>query len=88
MKMETFKVLVQAGMPVNYAHAIAQALEIECTAVFETVATKVDLANLRADLRAEMHAMKSDLVMQMFLMMLGQTTMLAAAGYFYLQLVQ
>jgi hypothetical protein len=51
----------------------------------ETFATKVDLA----ELRAELHEVKSGLVRWIFLVILGQTAVLAGAGYFFIgQLVR
>jgi hypothetical protein len=149
MKIETFKVLEQAAVPATQAYAIAQAIEIECAASHDSLATKVDLANLQvatkvdlanlqaatksdlvnlqaatkvdlanlqaatqADLanlqaatksdlvnlqaatkvdlanfqastRLDLANLRADLVRWLFLVILGQTAVLAAAGYFY-----
>ncbi len=73
MKAETFKVLEQADLPARQACAIAHAVEIECAAGRDALATKTDLANMGAEL-----------VRWLFLVILGQTAVLAAGGYFYL----
>jgi len=84
MKAETFRVLEQAGLPSKHAHAIAHALEIECAAGHAGLARKVDIADLRAELLGMLHAVKGELVRWLFLVVLGQTAVLAAGGYFYI----
>ena len=76
MKAKSFKVLEQCGVLPRQAHAIGHAIELECAAGHEALATKVDLANLRADL-----------VRWLFLVILGQTAVLTAAGYFCINLL-
>jgi hypothetical protein len=93
MRVATFELLENADLPARQARAIAHAIEMECAAQHDPLATKLDLVKLGADLRTELHQLlhdtKSELVRWMFLVMLGQTAALAAAGYFYIgQLVR
>ena len=87
MKVESFKVLEQCGVPPRQAHAIGHAIELECAVGHEALATKVDLANLRAEMHELFHGMKSELIRWLFLVILGQTAVLTAAGYFYINLL-
>jgi hypothetical protein len=94
MRPEAFNVLEHAGLPAKQACAVAQAVEIECTAAHASLATRNDVVNLRAEmreirseLRTEMHEIKSDIIRWVFLVILGQTAVLAGAGYFYINLL-
>ena len=67
MTIESFKVLEHSGVPPKQAHAIGHAIELECAAGHETLATKVDIANLRAEMHEILHGVNSELVRWLFL---------------------
>jgi hypothetical protein len=82
MKAETFKVLKQAAVPPKQAWAIACAVELECAAGHDRLATKTDLSQMAT--KVDLANLRADLVRWLFLVILGQTAVLASAGYFYI----
>ena len=67
--------LTKGGVPEDQARTHANALD---TALRDTVATKADLAELRAELRAGLAEFKTDILKWMCGALLGQTAILAA----------
>ncbi len=83
MQAATLEILEKARVSPEQARAIAQAIEIELVAQRDTLATKLDLADLRRELEVKIEAAKSELVRWVFLCILGQTAVLLGAAYFF-----
>ena len=90
MQAESLEVLEKADVPPGQARAIVRAIEIELGGAKETLATKQDLmmvreeiAELRGELRAEIHASASSIVRQMYGALLGQMAVLLGFAYFF-----
>ncbi len=95
MQAESLEVLEKADVVAPaQARAIVRAIEIELAGAKETLATKQDLlhlrqelrsdmADLRGDLRAEIHASASSTVRQMYMALLGQMAVLLGFAYFF-----
>ena len=90
----SLEILERANVPPAQARAFVQAIEIEIAGAKDTLATKQDLmvlrnelsekiAELRAELRTEMHVLASSTVRQMYAAMLGQTAVLLGIAYFF-----
>lgn len=90
MQAESLEVLEKADV----APAQARAIEIELSSVKETLATKQDwlrlrqelrsdMAELRGELRAEIHGSASSTVRQMYMALLGQMAVLLGFAYFF-----
>jgi len=77
---------IQPGYPLKIrvadgaGHAILRVLESEMNASQETLATKVDLM----ELRTELHGIESKLSRWVLTCILGQTAVPAGLGYFFL----
>ena len=76
-------------MPPAQAHAILKVMEIEIAAGHESLATKLDLLEVRSELKAEINKVEGALsrwVLTCVLScILGQTAVLAGLGYFVLE---
>lgn len=90
MQAESLDVLEKADVPPAQARAIVRAIEIELTGAKDTLATKHDLAdvrqeiaNLRGELKAEIHASASSVTRQMYMALLGQMAVLLGFAYFF-----
>ncbi|HXY96924.1 MAG TPA: hypothetical protein VEH00_08120 [Steroidobacteraceae bacterium] len=93
----SLEILEKANVPPAQARAFVQAIEIEIAGAKDTLATKQDLLVMRNDLlvlrneltekiaglRAEMHALASSNVRQMYAAMFGQTAVLLGIAYFF-----
>jgi hypothetical protein len=96
MKTRSLETLGRSQLPPAQAHAILEAMEMEIAAGHESLASRVDLldvksalkadiADLRAELKAEIHKMEGALSRWVLTCMLGQTAVLAGLGYFVLE---
>lgn len=94
MQVESLEVLEKAEVAPAQARAIVRAIEIEITGAKDTLATKHDIlslrqeifgeiAGLRGDLRAEIHASASGVTRQMYIAVLGQMAALLGFAYFF-----
>ena len=90
MQAESLEVLEKADVPPGQARAIVRAIEIELGSAQETLATKHDIAlvrqemaEMRGELRAEIHASASSIVRQMYGALLGQMAVLLGFAYFF-----
>lgn len=94
MQAESLEVLEKADVPPGQARAIVRAIEIELESAKDTLATKQDLgslgqelrremAEMRGELRAEIHASASGIVRQMYGALLGQMAVLLGFAYFF-----
>ena len=72
-------------MPPAQAHAILKVMEIEIAAGHESLATKLDLLEVRSELKAEIHKVEGALSRWVLSCILGQTAVLAGLGYFVLE---
>jgi len=76
-------------LPPAQAHAILKVMEIEIAAGHESLATKLDLLEVRSELKAEINKVEGALsrwVLTCVLScILGQTAVLAGLGYFVLE---
>ena len=76
-------------MPPAQAHAILKVMEMEIAAGHESLATKLDLLEVRSELKAEINKVEGALsrwVLTCVLScILGQTAVLAGLGYFILE---
>ena len=76
-------------MPPAQAHAILKVMEMEIAAGHESLATKLDLLEVRSELKAEIQKVEGALsrwVLTCVLScILGQTAVLAGLGYFVLE---
>jgi hypothetical protein len=61
MQAESLEVLEKASVAPAQARAIVRAIEIEIAGAKDTLATKHDLVELRADLRGEMAELRAEL---------------------------
>ena len=100
MKTRSLEILGRSQLPPAQAHAILKVMEMEIAAGHESLASRVDLldvksalkaeiADLRAELKAEIHKVEGALsrwVLTCVLScILGQTAVLAGLGYFVLE---
>jgi len=94
MQAESLEVLEKADVAPAQARAIVRAIEIELAGAKETLATKQDLlqfrqelryemAELRGELRVEIHGSASSTVRQMHMALLGQMAVLLGFAYFF-----
>ena len=83
MQAESLEVLEKADLAPVQARAIVRAIEIELGSAKDTLATKQDLAQMRGDLRAEIHGSASSIVRQMYGALLGQMAVLLGFAYFF-----
>ena len=90
MQAESLEVLEKADVAPAQARAIVRAIEIELGSAKDTLATKQDvmllrqeMAELRGELRAEIHASASSTVRQMYGALLGQMAVLLGFAYFF-----
>jgi len=76
-------------LPPAQAHAILKVMEMEIAAGHESLATKLDLLEVRSELKAEINKVEGALsrwVLTCVLScILGQTAVLAGLGYFVLE---
>ena len=88
MKTRSLEILGRSQLPPAQAHAILKVMEIEIAAGHESLATKLDLLEVRSELKAEIHKVEGALsrwVLTCVLScILGQTAVLAGLGYFVL----
>lgn len=93
MQVESLEVLESAALPPAQARAIVRAIEIEIAGAKDVLSTKHDIvllraemveliANLRGELRAELHGAASRITRQMYTAMLGQMAVLLGLAYF------
>ena len=78
MQAAALAILEKANLPHAQARAIGAAMDIEFAARETVLATKLDIS----ELRSEMKELKGDLVQWVFLCMLGQTVVLFGGTYF------
>ncbi len=90
MKAEALEVLEKADVAPAQARAIVRAIEIELSGAKDTLATKHDvlllrqeMAEMRGELRAEIHASASGITRQMYGALLGQMAVLHGFAYFF-----
>ena len=91
MKTISLDILEKSELPVGQAHAILKVMELEMLSGQESLATKVDLANLRAEMLdrfgkidGQFGALEGKLSRWVLTCILGQTAVLAGLGYFFL----
>jgi hypothetical protein len=94
VQAESLEVLEKADVPPAQARAIVRAIEIEIGGAKDTLATKHDFRELRSDLRqemaelrgelkAEIHGSASSVTRQMYAALLGQMAVLLGFAYFF-----
>jgi ribosome-interacting GTPase 1 len=90
MQAESLEILEKADMAPAQARAIVRAIEIELAGAKDTLATKHDLlllrqemAEMRGELRAEIHGSASSITRQMYAALLGQMAVLLGFAYFF-----
>lgn len=90
MQAESLEVLEKADVPSAQARAIVRAIEIEIAGAKDTLATKHDvlmlhheMAEIRGELKSEIHASASNITRQMYASMLGQMAVLLGIAYFF-----
>lgn len=90
MQAESLEILEKADVPSSQARAIIRAIEIEIAGARDTLATKHDvlmlrqeMAELRGELKGEIHASVSSLARQMYASQLGQMAVLLGIAYFF-----
>jgi hypothetical protein len=90
MQAESLEVLEKADVPSAQARAIVRAIEIEIAGAKDTLATKHDvlmlrheMAEIRGELKSEIHASASSITRQMYASMLGQMAVLLGIAYFF-----
>ena len=94
MQAASLEILEKAAVPPAQARAFVQAIEIEIAGAKDTLATKYDLmtlrtelfekfAELRSELRSEIHITASGNLRQMYLALLGQMAVLLGTAYFF-----
>ena len=90
MQAESLEVLEQANVPAPQARAIVRAIEIELAGAKDTLATKLDLTDLRRELelrieglRTDIHLSASSVSRQMYAALLGQMAVLLGIAYFF-----
>jgi hypothetical protein len=97
MQVESLEILERAEVAPAQARAIVRAIEIEIAGAKDTLATKHDilllrqeiaglatrgeLAEVRGDLKAEIHASASGVTRQMYVAVLGQMAVLLGFAY-------
>jgi hypothetical protein len=91
MKISSLEILENVSLPHAQAHAILKVMEVELASAQETLATKVDLLTLKIELRAEIAALRAEMLGKfsethrwILTCILGQTAVLAGLGYFFL----
>jgi hypothetical protein len=89
MKTRSLEILGRSQLPPAQAHAILKVMEMEIAAGHESLATKLDLLEVRSELKAEIQKVEGALsrwVLTCVLScILGQTAVLAGLGYFVLE---
>ena len=89
MKTRSLEILGRSQLPPAQAHAILKVMEMEIAAGHESLATKLDLLEVRSELKAEINKVEGALsrwVLTCVLScILGQTAVLAGLGYFVLE---
>ena len=89
MKTRSLDILGRSQLPPAQAHAILKVMEMEIAAGHESLATKLDLLEVRSELKAEIQKVEGALsrwVLTCVLScILGQTAVLAGLGYFVLE---
>jgi hypothetical protein len=95
VQAESLEVLEKADVPPAQARAIVRAIEIEIGGAKDTLATKHDvrdlhqeIAELRGELKAEIHGSASSITRQMYAALLGQMAVLLGFAYFFATHVQ
>ena len=90
MQAESLDVLEKADVAPGQARAIVRAIEIELAGAKDALATKHDvlllrqeMAEMRGELRAEIHASASSITRQMYAALLGQMAVLLGFAYFF-----
>jgi hypothetical protein len=90
MQAESLEVLEKADVAPGQARAIVRAIEIELAGAKDALATKHDvlllrqeMAEMRGELRAEIHASASSITRQMYAALLGQMAVLLGFAYFF-----
>jgi len=71
-------------LPPAQSHAILKVMELEMTSAHESLATKADILELRAEFRVEMKSIEGALSRWVLTCILAQTAVLAGLGYFFL----
>jgi hypothetical protein len=89
MRTRSLEILEKSQLPAAQAHAILKVMEMEIAAGHETLATKVDLLEVRSELKAEINKVEGALsrwvLTCVLTCILGQTAVLAGLGYFVLE---
>ena len=99
MQTISLDILEKAELPPSQSHAILKVMELELTSGLASLATKgdmaelraairVDMAELRTELRGETKAVEVKLTRWVLTCILGQTAVLAGLGYFALTHLQ
>ena len=90
MELESLEVLEKAEVAPAQARAIVRAIEIEIAGASDTLATKQDIlmlrhdmAELRGEIKAEIHTSVSGVARQMYVAVLGQMAVLLGFAYFF-----
>lgn len=90
MQVESLDVLEKAEVAPAQARAIVRAIEIEIAGAKDTLATKYDIlelrretAELKAELKAEIHASASGVARQMYVAVRGQMAVLLGFAYLF-----
>ncbi|MDO9288283.1 MAG: hypothetical protein Q7T83_05790 [Thermodesulfovibrionales bacterium] len=92
MSVDTLKIyeILSASLPEAQAKAVAKAINIAIEADTERkkelLATKEDLANLRAELKEDIANVKADIIKWMFIFWLGQIGVLTGIIFAMLKL--
>jgi hypothetical protein len=91
MKTRSLEILEKSELPAEQARAILTVMEMEMVSSQETLATKVDLANFRAEvlerfgkIDARFGEQEGRLIRWVFTCILGQSAVLGGLGWFLL----
>jgi hypothetical protein len=90
MQIDSLEALEKAEVAPAQARAIVRAIEIELAGARDVLATKHDvvllrqvIAEVRGELKAEIHSSASAVTRQMYLAVLGQMAVLLGFAYFF-----
>ena len=85
MKTKSLDILGKSQLPPAQSHAILKVMEMEIAAGHETLATKVDVLELKAELNKVEGKLSRWVLTCVLTCIVGQTAVLAGLGYFVLE---
>jgi hypothetical protein len=89
MKTRSLDILGKSQLPPAQAHAILKVMEMEIAAGHETLASKLDLLEVKSELTSQLNRVEGKLsrwvLTCVLTCILGQTAVLAGLGYFVLE---